>query len=225
MRDRLPIESSVHRNCQRLVRARLPRCLFPHSLSAPLLWAAIAVCCLGMFSFAGRLGAQQSAATPPATLVNDTPGATSNLPGIKDYLDTSEEPVEVPSLGIMVRDGTATLDGGESMSGAEVVDIAPHSPAAKALGTHEVSHVLVNGALIGAGVASAVLFPPAIVVVAMIAHSNLGRSSDLIVGVDGYRVRNTMDMMQSVADLRPGDTVYMAIVRSGHRFQLPVRVQ
>jgi S1-C subfamily serine protease len=151
--------------------------------------------------------------------------ANSELPGIKDYLNTSEEPVEVPALGAMVRDGRASLGDGESVSGAEVVELSPHSPAAKALGTHEVSHVLVNGALIGAGVASAVLFPPAIVVVAMIAHSDLGRSYDLVVGIDGYRVRNTMDLMQSVADVRSGDTVYVAIVRSGHRLQIPVHVQ
>jgi S1-C subfamily serine protease len=226
MRDRPLIESSVHWDCQQPVRRRsVSDHVFPQFLCSPGLLAAIAVACIAMLSFPIRAIAQQATSPVPATAANDASMETSNLPGIKDYLDTSEGPVEISSLGVEVRDGRASLGDGESISGAEVVDISPNSPAAEALGTHKVSHALIDGALIGAGVASVVLFPPALVAVAMMAHSGVGMSYDLVIGIDGYRVRNTIDLMQSVAGVRSGDTVYVAIVRGGHRLQIPVHVQ
>ncbi len=159
-----------------------------------------------------------------ASGAGDLPTEASKIPGIKDYLDTSEEPIEVASLGIKVRDGRATLNDGQSISGAQVIDVLPRSPVAQSLGSHEVSHLLVSGALIGAGVASAVLFPPAIVAVAMIAHRHIGMTYDLVVGVDGFRIRNTIDLMQSIANVRPGDTLYVVVIRRGRRIQVPVHL-
>src|SRR5690242_923892 len=53
-------------------------------------------------------GAPASAQTPPAV---------SNLQGINDYVDSNGEPVQISQLGIMVRDGHATVDDGEKISG------------------------------------------------------------------------------------------------------------
>jgi S1-C subfamily serine protease len=81
-----------------------------------------------------------------------------------------------------------------------------------------------TGVLIGTGAAAAVFFPPAIIAVALLANSRVGQSFDLIIGVDGIRVRNTFELVQAVADARPGDTVYLAMVREGRRIQVAVPV-
>jgi len=168
--------------------------------------------------------AQQMAppVSPPAA--TDTPTDAASMQGVHDYLDTSTGPVEISQLGIMARDAHATLEDGQKVTGVAVVDISDKGAAAKALGTHHVSHMVVGGALLGAGVAAAVLFPPALIGVLIIANSHVGMSYDLVIGVDGFRVRNTMELMQTVADVQPGDTLYLAIVRGGHRVQIPVQM-
>jgi S1-C subfamily serine protease len=174
----------------------------------------------------GRAMGQQVAPPPiVASSLADAQSDGSHLQGLKDYVNTSVEPVEISQLGILARDGHATLDDGERIAGVAVVDVSPKGAAASALGTHEVSHLVTGGVLLGAGIASAVLFPPALIGVLMLANSHVGMSYDLVVGVDGSRVRNTMEFMQSVADVRPGDTLYLAIVRGGRRLQVPVQLQ
>lgn len=216
-----------------LVQPRTGRRLRPGYLLGPAvrlvrtpdcLNIAALICGLLILHSGAALGQQPPPLMPAAADASDRP-ATSHLPGIKDYLDASGEPIEISSLGLTARDGQARLDNGETVAGAEVVEVSPNGPAAHSLGTHEVSHALVSGALLGAGVASAVLFPPALIAVAMAANSHIGMSYDLVVGVDGNRVRNTMDFMQTVAEARSGDTIYLAIVRSGRRVQVTLHLQ
>lgn len=154
----------------------------------------------------------------------DAQADNSHLQGVNDYINTNDEPVEISQLGITARDGQATLDDGERINGVTVVDVSSKGAAATALGAHKASHMIVRGALLGAGVASAVLFPPALIGVMMLASSHAGMSYDLVVAVDGLRTRNTIEFMQSVADVRSGDTLYLAIVRSGRRLQVPVQL-
>jgi S1-C subfamily serine protease len=171
---------------------------------------------------AGQQLAPPTGAVPPA--VPQQPNNVVDLQGVHEYLDSSGEPLEISQLGITARDGHATLDDGESISGVSVVEVLPGSAAAKALGSHDVARYIVSGALIGAGVASAVLFPPALIGVVMLANTELSGPHDLVVGVDGTRVRNTMDFMESVADLQSGDTVYLSVVRHGERHQIPIHL-
>jgi S1-C subfamily serine protease len=170
------------------------------------------------------MGQQVTPAAVVAPSAADTQPDGSHLQGLNDYINTNAEPIEISQLGILARDGLATLDDGEKIAGVTVVDVSPKGAAANALGTHEVSHMLVGGALLGAGVASAVLFPPALIGVLMLANSHVGMSYDLVIGVDGSRVRNTMEFLQSVADARSGDTLYLAIVRRGRRVQISVQL-
>jgi S1-C subfamily serine protease len=45
-----------------------------------------------------------------------------------------------------------------------------------------------------------------------------------VIGVDGRRVRHILDFQDLTSNVRPGDTVYLTIVRAGKRVQLPVQI-
>ncbi len=47
-------------------------------------------------------------------------------------------------------------------------------------------------------------------------------SYDLIIGVDGERIRDLMDLDDSLQNAGPGDIVYLSIMRRGERLQIPV---
>ena len=83
---------------------------------------------------------------------------------------------------------------------------------------------LTHDLLDGASVAAALVFPPAIVAVAVIDQSGIGESYDLVIGVDGRRVRNILDFQDLTANVRPGDILYLTMVRDGKRMQMPVHV-
>jgi S1-C subfamily serine protease len=53
--------------------------------------------------------------------------------------------------------------------------------------------------------------------VAVVDVLGLDKSWDLIVGVDGYRVKNIFELMHELQDIQSGDRVYLAIVRKGQR--------
>ncbi len=186
-----------------------------------------AVCCpLAMLARGGAMAQQMPPPAVQASANSSLPQPeVSNLQGLNDYLDNNGEPVEIAQLGIRARNGSATLDDGEKISGVAVVEVLRKGAAANALASHEASHMLIRGALLGAGVASAVLFPPALIGVAMLANSHMGMSYDLVVGVDGSRVRNTMDFMQCMSEIQAGDTVYLEVIRGGRRLQVPVHIR
>jgi S1-C subfamily serine protease len=186
-----------------------------------------AACCGVAILQPGIARAQQSAAPAAAASSTAPPPAQSSmsdLQGVNEYLNSSGEAVEISQLGITARNGQATVDDGQNISGVAVIDVSSGGPSAEALGSHDASHYVLGGVLLGAGVASAVFFPPALIGVVMLANSHAVSSYDLVVGVDGNRVRNTMEFMQSVADVRSGDTVYLAVVRHGRRVQVPIHL-
>ncbi len=53
--------------------------------------------------------------------------------------------------------------------------------------------------------------------VAVVDFLGIDKSWDVIVGVDGYRVKNVFQLMQALQDVQSGDRVYLAIVRKGRR--------
>jgi len=53
---------------------------------------------------------------------------------------------------------------------------------------------------------------------------NTGESYDLIIGVDGTRVCDLLQFEDQTRGLRPGETVYLNIVRDGARLQIPVNL-
>ena len=46
-------------------------------------------------------------------------------------------------------------------------------------------------------------------------RGDMGRAGDLIVAVDDKRVRNQKDLDDAVANLKPGDTMYLTVIRPG----------
>jgi S1-C subfamily serine protease len=76
----------------------------------------------------------------------------------------------------------------------------------------------------GAAVAASLVFPPAVLAVPVIETIQLGENYDLIIGVDGNRVTNFMDFQDQLRDAQPGETVYLNILRSGKRLQVPVEM-
>jgi S1-C subfamily serine protease len=195
------------------------------SISATMRWLAAACLALAVFQPTRAMGQQLPSEAALGQSAGDEPVTPSQLQTINDYLGIDGGQIEISQLGIMVRDGSARLDDGEKISGASVVEVSATAPAAKALDSHRASRLILDGALVGTAVASAVFFPPALIGVALLANSNIGESHDLVIAVDGYRVRNILDLVEPVEGTQSGDTVYLVIVRNGHRLQVPIQVR
>jgi S1-C subfamily serine protease len=110
-------------------------------------------------------------------------------------LDTSASRL----LGIMVSNGRSKLDH-RWVDGASIVKILANSPAALAGLRERREIVLMKGAV----------------------HRAF---YDLIIAVDGERVRDIMDVDDRLRNLQPSTVVYFTIVRDGQRQQIPVFLQ
>ena len=53
----------------------------------------------------------------------------------------------------------------------------------------------------------------------------LRERDDLIIAVDSTRVTNFADLCEQMRSVRPGEIVYLSILRSGHRVQVPIQVR
>ena len=127
------------------------------------------------------------------------------------------------NLGLL-RNGSAKLADGRQISGVKVVEVLASGPATKALDSHKMGRFILDGALFVTAAASVVFFPPALIGVLMLAHSHVGESYDLVIAVDGYRVRNALDLVLPLRQAQSGDVVYM-VVRNGHRHQVSIQVR
>jgi len=136
--------------------------------------------------------------------------------------DFISQGVDDSPLGIELREDCSKLQSHERVCGLAVLEVRNGSPAAKA-GIRRYT-AITHDVLDGASVAAALVFPPAIVAVAVIDQSGIGESFDLVIGVDGRRIRHILDFQDLTANIRPGDTVYLTIVRAGKRLQVPVQI-
>jgi hypothetical protein len=143
-------------------------------------------------------------------------------PRVYSLQDFVNQGVDESPLGIEVREDCSKLATNEKVCGLAVLDVRNGSPADKAGIKHYTA--LTHDLLDGASVAAALVFPPAIVAVAVIDDSDIGETFDLVIGVDGRRVRHILDFQDVTSEVRAGDTVYLTIVRGGKRLQLPVTI-
>ena len=123
-------------------------------------------------------------------------------------------------IGMELLEDRRTLSTGEEADGLLIIAVAKDSPAAEA-GLHAYSntkHDVVTGFAIGA----AMFFPPAILLIPALDYASVGQSYDLIIGVDGVRVRNFLDFQDRLRNLEPGEMIYLSVVRDGKRVQITV---
>jgi hypothetical protein len=211
-----------------------------HSLKVATLAAALALALA-----APRRGVAQSSDqtleiapryAPPAPSEPAAPPANANAPDTTAPA-TEENPDATPTtaaanrdrpyLGMTVQAIYANDQPGKLITGLEVVSVDPGGPAARA-GLHgrtKMSSLGETGATAGA------LLPPLdIVMMPLLKRAgSLGHGGDLIIAIDGKRVRDNLDLQTALASLKPGDTIYFTIVRtmpdhSRKTLQLPVKL-
>ena len=138
-------------------------------------------------------------------------------PGAQEYMDANEQ---ISVYGIEMRVDTRKAE--REVQGLLVIDIEPGSPGASA-GLHpfrERTRDVMNGV----GMLAAMAFPPAMVIVPIVESVPLHENYDMIIGVDGARVTNFADLWEHMRMVRPGEIVYLNVLRNGHRVQLPMQV-
>src|SRR5208282_1732564 len=122
----------------------------------------------------------------------------------------SNQPHPRPYLGITVQYATKCYLGGEE-HGLEVLTIDPNSPAAQA-GLRARSGM----SAIGAAVSTLTGILPGGSILASKALTSsgaMGQEGDLIVAVDDRRVRDQSDLETAMSRLKPGDTMYLTVIR------------
>ena len=122
----------------------------------------------------------------------------------------SYRPHAQPYLGITVAYRSMCFNGGEE-HGLEVLTVDPNSPAAQA-GIHSKSGVTA----MGAAVTTLSAFLPGgslLTNKALETSGAMGQDGDLIVAVDDKRVRDQNDLQAEMSHLKPGDTMYLTVIR------------
>jgi hypothetical protein len=127
-------------------------------------------------------------------------------------------------IGVELEEGSRKLSNGQEAQGLMVLEVTKGSPAATA-GLHGYRHTA-HSALQGAAIAAA-LFPSPFAPIAMLALpvielTHVGESYDMIIGVDGSRVTNYLDFTDRIHEARPGEIVYLSVLRDGKREQMKV---
>ena len=116
-------------------------------------------------------------------------------------------------------------NGGEE-HGLEVLTIDPNSPASQA-GLQARSGMTAIGAAVST--LTGILPGGSILSSKALATSGaMGQGGDLIVAVDGNRVRDQSDLESAMSRLKPGDTMYLTVIRPNgtdeHTHQPPIQV-
>ncbi len=97
---------------------------------------------------------------------------------------------------------------GAEEHGLEIINVDPNSPAWRSG---------LNGrkspSAVGAAAATASLMLAPLVMPLLARAGQLGTDGDLIVAVDDHRVRSQLDLEDELAKLKPGDTMYLTVIR------------
>ena len=171
--------------------------------------------------------ASQSA-TAPADAVQPSQPVSANAPwrsefgappvgGLADFLNEARG---YSVLGLRLRESSRRLSSGEVVSGLVIVAVRKNSPA-DAAGLKAATDT-VRSIMTGVAIAGAMVFPPAFVMLPLVQASHIGVHYEMVIGVDGDRVNDIIDFNEHMRYLKPGDTVYLNVVRDGERLQVPV---
>jgi PDZ domain len=141
---------------------------------------------------------------------NGTGDLDSNQTGNGNGNGYGHQPHARPYLGITVAYVSKCYNGGEE-HGLEVLTIDPNSPAARA-GLQARSGMTAVGAAVST--LSGILPGGSILTSKALGTSGaMGQGGDLIVAVDGNRVRDQSDLESAMSKLKPGDTMYLTVIR------------
>jgi len=148
-----------------------------------------------------------------------------SLGSANDYVKSTADftnAYEVPLLGIQVNNGTDSLKDGYKMSGVEVLSAIPHGPGAAAglQGRREGLQTALTVVIL----AGAVFFPPAMLGIIALQQSGVGQSHELIIAVDGDRIRDVIDFGEAIEKAEAGEFVYLTVLSHGLREQLRVEL-
>lgn len=168
-----------------------------------------------------------STAQPPAGRSGKPADETASYEQYQQPAEASSKSAEKsPYLGFVVEDTLKTY-GGKEEHGLKIVTIDPNSPAEQA-GLKGRGDITPLGA---AGVtAGALLGPLTMAVIPLLNKSGqLGKDGDLIVAVDDRRVHGEFDFRDELRKLKPGDTIYLTVVRPSEQggrqtLKIPVKV-
>jgi PDZ domain len=120
------------------------------------------------------------------------------------------QPHARPYLGITVQYATQCYLGGEE-HGLEVLTIDPNSPAAQAGLQARAGMTAVGAALT---TLSSILPGGSILATKALGGTGaVGQGGDLIVAIDDRRVRDQSDLESAMEHLKPGDTMYLTVIR------------
>jgi hypothetical protein len=159
--------------------------------------------------------------------MNEDPNLSGSLGSAREFVEEGEgtSPQTLP-IGFEVRESSCRLKSGEQIDGLLILKVYKDSPAAKAglqPYRNAKEHAL-QAVAIGAGIA----FPPAMlltmVALPMIEYTEMGKSYDMIIGVDGSRVSNFFDFEERMRSVQPGELVYLNVVRNGKRMQIAIPI-
>ena len=149
----------------------------------------------------------------------------NNLNNNPDNNLDSSRPHARPYLGITVQYVSKCYNGGEE-HGLEVLTIDPNSPASQA-------GLQARSGMSGVGAAVTTLtgilpFGAALTNKALATSGAMGQGGDLIVAVDGNRVRDQTDLENAMSRLKPGDTMYLTVIRPNgtdeHTHSPPIQI-
>ncbi len=143
---------------------------------------------------------------------NGTGNDESNLNSNQNNNVDSNRPHARPYLGITAAYVSKCYKGGE-LHGLEVLTIDPNSPAAQA-GLHARSGMTAVGAAVQTLTGMIGLpFGTSVANNALSSSGAMGQGGDLIIAVDGNRVRDQSDLESAMSQLKPGDTMYLTVIR------------
>jgi len=132
----------------------------------------------------------------------------------------------LPYVGISVQRIESHSTPGHDIEGLEIVAVDPGSPAEQAglKGRTGMTGLGATGATAGA-----LMAPLDLAVLPLLNKAGqLGQTGDLIIAIDDRRVTSQLDLATALNNLKPGDTIYLTVVRLDHggskTTKIPVRL-
>ncbi|MBV8453723.1 MAG: PDZ domain-containing protein [Deltaproteobacteria bacterium] len=156
----------------------------------------------------------------PALIPSDSSGLTNSPQEELPPVPTSGPPSSMvsgrsqpllPYLGVAVQRIESHSTPDRNIEGLEIVSVDPDSPAEHAglKGRGGMTKLGASGATAGA-----LMAPLDIALMPLLKKTGqLGQTGDLIVAIDDRRVAGEADLETALGDLKPGDTIYLTVIR------------